>query len=46
VNLESLEAYKLRKSFSKIPSVLEIPHLLEVQVKSYNGFQALKKERI
>ncbi|MGQ0793358.1 MAG: DNA-directed RNA polymerase subunit beta [Deltaproteobacteria bacterium] len=33
-----MEAYQLRKSFSKVPSVLEIPHLLEVQVKSYSDF--------
>ncbi len=37
MNFEGVETYK-RKSFSKIPSVLEIPHLLEVQVKSYNEF--------
>ena len=37
MNFEGVETYK-RKSFSKIPSVLEIPHLLEVQIKSYNEF--------
>jgi DNA-directed RNA polymerase subunit beta len=37
VNIEGLDT-SIRKSFSKIPSVLEIPHLLEVQVKSYNEF--------
>jgi DNA-directed RNA polymerase subunit beta len=37
VNFEGLETY-IRKGFSKIPSVLEIPHLLEVQVKSYSEF--------
>ncbi len=38
MSLEGLEFYKLRKSFSKIPSVLEIPHLLDVQLKSYDEF--------
>jgi DNA-directed RNA polymerase subunit beta len=38
LSLDGLETYKLRKSFSKLPSVLEIPHLLEVQVKSYRDF--------
>ncbi len=37
MNFEGLETY-IRKSFSKIPSVLEIPHLLEVQVRSYSEF--------
>jgi DNA-directed RNA polymerase subunit beta len=30
--------YKMRKSFAKISRVLEIPHLLDVQIKSYNDF--------
>lgn len=38
MSLDGLESYKLRKSFSKLPSILEIPHLLEVQVKSYHEF--------
>ena len=38
MSLDGVEAYKFRKSFSKIPSVLEIPHLLEVQVESYKEF--------
>ena len=38
MSLDGLDTYKLRKSFSKLPSVLEIPHLLEVQVKSYRDF--------
>ncbi len=38
VSLNRIEAYKLRKSFGKIPSVLEIPHLLEVQLQSYKEF--------
>ncbi|MFQ5787454.1 MAG: DNA-directed RNA polymerase subunit beta, partial [Thermodesulfobacteriota bacterium] len=29
---------KIRKSFAKIPRVLEIPHLLDVQIKSYDDF--------
>ncbi|MEE9252269.1 MAG: DNA-directed RNA polymerase subunit beta [Thermodesulfobacteriota bacterium] len=38
MSLNRIEAYKLRKSFGKIPSVLEIPHLLEVQLQSYKEF--------
>ena len=38
LSFEGVESYKLRKSFSKIPSVLDVPHLLEVQVKSYADF--------
>ena len=38
MSLDGLETYQLRKSFSKLPSVLEIPHLLEVQIKSYHEF--------
>ncbi len=34
----SLEAHVLRRNFGRIPSVLEIPHLLEVQIKSYRDF--------
>ncbi len=33
--IENLESQELRKDFSKIPEVLEIPHLLDVQIKSY-----------
>lgn len=32
------ENHIFRKDFSKIPTVLEIPHLLEVQVESYKDF--------
>ena len=32
------ENHIFRKDFSKIPTVLEIPHLLEVQVESYKEF--------
>ncbi len=32
------ENYIFRKDFSKIPVVLEIPHLLEVQIESYKEF--------
>lgn len=35
LSFEGVESYKLRKSFSKIPAVLDVPHLLEVQIKSY-----------
>lgn len=38
MSLDGLEFYKFRKSFSKIPTVLEIPHLLEVQIESYRDF--------
>jgi len=38
LSLDGLEFYKFRKSFSKLPSVLDIPHLLEVQLKSYHEF--------
>lgn len=38
MSIEHIEAYKLRKNFSVIPPVLEIPHLLEVQLKSYAEF--------
>jgi DNA-directed RNA polymerase subunit beta len=38
LSFEVIESYKLRKSFSKIPSVLSIPNLLEVQTKSYEDF--------
>ncbi len=36
--IENLESQELRKDFSKIPEVLEIPHLLDVQIKSYKNF--------
>ncbi len=38
MSIDNIEAYKLRKNFSEIPPVLEIPHLLEVQLKSYKEF--------
>ncbi len=38
MSLDGVEAYKFRKSFSKIPSVLKIPDLLEVQTESYKEF--------
>jgi DNA-directed RNA polymerase subunit beta len=38
VSFDGIEPYKLRKSFSKIQPVLAIPHLLEVQIKSYDDF--------
>ncbi|MGH7807886.1 MAG: DNA-directed RNA polymerase subunit beta, partial [Thermodesulfobacteriota bacterium] len=38
MSIDLIESYRLRKSFSKIPSVLAIPHLLGVQIKSYNDF--------
>lgn len=38
LSFEGVESYKLRKSFSKIVAVLDVPHLLEVQVKSYADF--------
>lgn len=37
-SMNRIEAHKLRKSFGKIPVVLDIPHLLEVQTKSYEDF--------
>jgi DNA-directed RNA polymerase subunit beta len=37
-SVNRIEAHKLRKSFGKIPVVLDIPHLLEVQTKSYEDF--------
>lgn len=38
MSLEKYEKHLYRKVFSKIPSALEIPHLLEVQTKSYREF--------
>lgn len=38
MSLSNIETHELRKVFSKIPSVLEIPHLLDIQVQSYNDF--------
>lgn len=35
---ENMEAQDLRKDFSKIPQVLETPHLLDVQIRSYESF--------
>ncbi len=33
-----MEYQELRKNFSKIPQILDIPHLLDVQIKSYEDF--------
>ena len=38
MSIESIESQELRKDFSKIPQVLDIPHLLDVQIKSYQDF--------
>ena len=38
MSLVKHENHIFRKDFSKIPTVLEIPHLLEVQVESYKDF--------
>ncbi|HSE83253.1 MAG TPA: DNA-directed RNA polymerase subunit beta, partial [Thermodesulfobacteriota bacterium] len=38
MKVDGIETYKLRKSFSKIPPVLEVPHLLQIQTKSYEDF--------
>ncbi len=38
MSLVKHENHIFRKDFSKIPTVLEIPHLLEVQVESYKEF--------
>lgn len=38
LSFEGTESYRLRKSFSKIPIVLDVPHLLEIQLKSYADF--------
>ena len=38
MSLEKHERHLYRKGFSKILNVLEIPHLLEVQLKSYKEF--------
>lgn len=38
MSLEKHERHLYRKVFSKIPKVLEIPHLLEVQLESYKEF--------
>jgi len=38
LSLVKHENHIFRKDFSKIPTVLEIPHLLEVQVESYKDF--------
>ena len=34
----------LRKSFSKIPAVLDYPHLLEVQLKSYTELLQIESQ--
>ena len=36
--MENIESQELRKDFSKIPKVLDTPHLLDVQIKSYEDF--------
>ena len=38
MSIENIESQELRKDFSKIPQVLDIPHLLDVQIKSYQDF--------
>ncbi len=38
MSIENIESQELRKDFSKIPQVLDIPHLLDVQIKSYEDF--------
>jgi len=38
LSIENIESQELRKDFSKIPQVLDIPHLLDVQIKSYEDF--------
>ncbi|MCY4262834.1 MAG: DNA-directed RNA polymerase subunit beta, partial [Candidatus Dadabacteria bacterium] len=38
MSIQSIESQELRKDFSKIPQVLDIPHLLDVQIKSYEDF--------
>ena len=38
MSLEKYEKHEYRKVFSRIPIVLDIPHLLEVQVESYKEF--------
>jgi DNA-directed RNA polymerase subunit beta len=38
LSIENIESQELRKDFSKIPQVLDIPHLLDVQIKSYADF--------
>ena len=37
-NLNDLNSVRFRKSFSKIPPILQNPHLLDVQLKSYREF--------
>ncbi len=37
-NLNDLNSVRFRKSFSKIPPILQHPHLLDVQLKSYREF--------
>ena len=38
LSIEKVESQELRKDFSKIPQVLDIPHLLDVQIRSYQDF--------
>lgn len=49
MSLERFEHYNFRKEFSRISTVLEIPHLLEVQIQSYKEFlqaEVSSEERI
>ena len=43
-NLNDLNSVRFRKSFSKIPSILQHPHLLDVQLKSYQEFLQMDVE--
>ena len=38
MKVENMEAQDLRKDFSKISQVLDTPHLLDVQIRSYDSF--------
>ncbi len=38
LTLRNIESHRMRKDFSKIPSVLDIPHLLDIQLLSYKEF--------
>lgn len=38
MRIEDIESQGLRKDFSKIPQVLDTPHLLDVQTRSYENF--------
>ena len=43
-NLNDLNSVRFRKSFSKIPPILQTPHLLDVQLKSYREFLQMDVE--